>query len=97
MTHESDTHGDHAAAFRFVREAVQAAQPSARLFAFVVHGAPLPRPPDVRVALTPRQIEAKRQALLMHQAGVSPVHDYLAEKFTKPEEIFWEFPPAAKR
>lgn len=97
VTHESDTHADHAAAFKFVREALQAAQPSARLFAFVVHGAPLKRPPDLRVALTPRQTEAKRQALLMHQAGVSPVHDYLTEKFTNPEEVFWEFPPAAKR
>ena len=56
MTHESDTHADHAAAFRFVRDAVQAAQPSARLFAFMVHGAPPLRPPDVRVALTPGQI-----------------------------------------
>ena len=97
VTHESDTHADHAAAFGFVRDALQTAQPSARLFAFVVHGAPLKRPPDLRVALTPRQIEAKRQALLMHQAGVSPVHDYLANKFTNPDEVFWEFPPAAKR
>ena len=97
VTHESDTHADHAAAFWFVRDALQAAQPSARLFAFVVHGEPLKRPPDLRVALTPRQIEAKRQALLMHQAGVSPVHDYLAKQFASPEEIFWEFPPAAKR
>ena len=56
VTHESDTHADHAAAFRFVRDAVQAAQPSARLFAFMVHGAPPQRPPDVRVALTPGQI-----------------------------------------
>lgn len=97
VTHESDTHADHAAAFGFVRDALQAAQPSARLFAFVVHGTPLQRPPDLRVALTSRQIEAKHQALLMHQAGVSPVHDYLASKFTNPEEVFWEFPPAAKR
>jgi LmbE family N-acetylglucosaminyl deacetylase len=97
VTHESDKHTDHAAAFWFVRDAVQAAQPSARLFAFVVHGEPLKRPPDLRVALTPRQLEAKRQALLMHQAGVSPVHDYLAKQFANPEEIFWEFPPAAKR
>jgi len=28
---------------------------------------------------------------------VSPVHDYLAERFASPEEIFWEFPPTAKR
>lgn len=97
VTHESDKHQDHTAAFWFVRDALQAAQPSARLFAFVVHGAPLQRPADLRVALTPRQIEAKRQALLMHQAGVSPVHDYLARQFANPEEVFWEFPPAAKR
>ncbi|HUR22146.1 MAG TPA: PIG-L family deacetylase [Vicinamibacterales bacterium] len=96
VTHESDKHADHAAAFWFVRDALQAAQPSALLFAFVVHGEPLKRRPDLRVALAPRQIEAKRQALLMHQAGVSPVHDYLAKQFASPEEIFWEFPLAAK-
>jgi LmbE family N-acetylglucosaminyl deacetylase len=97
VTHESDTHPDHAAAFWFVRDALQAAHSSARLFAFVVHGGPLRRPPDLRVALTPRQLEAKRQALLMHQAGVSPVHDTLAKEFATPVEIFWEFQPAAQR
>jgi LmbE family N-acetylglucosaminyl deacetylase len=97
VTHESDKHSDHAAAFWFVRDALQAAQPSAQLFAFVVHGEPIKRTPDLRVELTPGQIEAKRQALLMHQAGVSPVHDYLAKQFANPGEIFWEFPLAAKR
>lgn len=97
VTHESDTHADHAAAFWFVRDALQAAQSSARLFAFVVHGEPLKRPPDLRVVLTPPELEAKHQALLMHQAGVSPVHDHLSKQYLTPEEIFWEFPPAAKR
>jgi LmbE family N-acetylglucosaminyl deacetylase len=97
VTHESDRHPDHAAAFWFVRDALQAAESSARLFTFMVHGEPPKRSPDVRVALTRRQLETKRQALLMHQAGVSPVHDYLAKQFANPEEIFWEAPPAAKR
>lgn len=74
-----------------MRDALQAAQPSARLFAFVVHSEPRKRPPDLRVALTPRELETKRQALLVHQADVSPVHDYLAKQFAIPEEIFWEF------
>lgn len=67
--------------------------------AFVVCGATLGSVArDLRVALTPRQLEAKRQALLIHQAEVAPIHDYLTKEFATPEEIFWEFPPpAAKR
>lgn len=92
VTHETDHHPDHQAAFWFVRDALRAAHPSARLFAFVVHGEPLTRTPDLRLRLTAAQQETKRAALLMHQAGVSPVHDYLASQFAKPEELFWESP-----
>jgi LmbE family N-acetylglucosaminyl deacetylase len=92
VTHETDRHPDHQAAFWFVRDALRGADSPARLFAFVVHGEPLARAPDLRLQLTAAQQEKKRAALLMHQAGVSPVHDYLASQFAKPEEIFWEFP-----
>ena len=95
VTHETDGHPDHQAAFWFVRDALRAADSPARLFAFVVHGAPLSRTPDLRLRLTTAQQEKKRAALLMHQAGVSPVHDYLASEFAKPEELFWEFPVRA--
>jgi hypothetical protein len=57
-----------------------------------VHREPFARTPDLRLRLTAAQQETKRAALLMHQAGVSPVHDTLASQFAKPDELFWEFP-----
>lgn len=91
VTHKSDHHPDHQAAFWFVRDALRDANSSGRLFAFLVHGAPLSHTPDLRIELSPAQFKAKRAALLMHQQGVSPVHDYLATEFAKSEEIFWQF------
>jgi LmbE family N-acetylglucosaminyl deacetylase len=92
VTHENDGHPDHQAAFWIVRDALRAANSPARLFAFIVHGEPLPRTPDLRVALSTEEVRAKRAALRMHQEGVSPVHDYLESRFGNAEEIFWEFP-----
>lgn len=92
VTHENDHHPDHQAAFWIVRDALRGANSPARLFAFIVHGEPLPRTPELRVALSTEEIRAKRAALRMHQAGVSPVHDYLESRFGKAEELFWEFP-----
>lgn len=92
VTHETDRHPDHQAAFWLVRDALRAANSSARLFAFIVHGDPLPRTPELRVTLSPEEVRAKRAALRMHQAGVSPVHDHLERQFGTAEEMFWEFP-----
>ena len=89
MTGEADKHPDHRAAFWFVREAVVAAGFSGSLFACVVHGAPPPEPPDRRVVLTPEELAIKRAALVDHQAGTAPIHDHLADEYTKPEELFW--------
>ncbi len=89
VTHESDTHGDHRAAFWFVRDAIRAADFQGRLLTYVVHGRPLPAPPSRRVKLTEAQIEIKRAAIVDHQQGTSPIHDHLADEHTKPEELFW--------
>lgn len=90
ITHEADTHGDHRAAFWYVRDAVRAANYQGDFFAYVVHGAPPPGPPSRRVKLTAAQSASKRAALIDHQQGTSPVHDQLADEYMKPEELFWK-------
>lgn len=92
VTHESDRHADHQAAFWFVRDALRAGEFSGRFLAFIVHGEPPGRAPDLRVQLTPAELATKRAALLLHQRGVSPVHDYLAPQFARSEEHFWQYP-----
>jgi LmbE family N-acetylglucosaminyl deacetylase len=90
VTHEADTHGDHRAAFWYVRDAVQAANFQGDFFTYVVHGAPPSQPPDRRLILSKTQMESKRAALIDHQQGTSPVHDRLADEYMKPEELFWK-------
>ncbi len=99
VTHEVDTHADHSAAFRFVRDAIRAANFRGDFFTYVVHGAPPPEPPDRVLKLTDAQIETKRAALIDHQQGTSPVHDHLADEYMKPEESFWRvrMEPAAPK
>lgn len=92
VSHESDKHGDHRAAFWYAREALWAAKVEARLLAFVVHGDPLSREPDLRLKLSPQAYETKKAALLDHAKGTSPVHDGLVDEYLKPEELFWQFP-----
>ena len=92
VSHESDKHGDHRAAFWYAREAMQIAKVEARLLAFVVHGDPLSREPDLRLKLTPATYEIKKAALIDHTKGTSPVHDGLVDEYLKPEEHFWQFP-----
>ncbi len=92
VSHESDKHGDHRAAFWYAREALRAAKLDARLLAFVVHGDPLKRVPDLRIKLTPAAYEIKKAALIDHTKGTSPVHDGLVDEYLKPEELFWQFP-----
>jgi LmbE family N-acetylglucosaminyl deacetylase len=90
VTAEVDTHPDHATIFRFARDAAAAARFGGRLLTFVVHGDEPKAPPTRRIALTPDELAKKRAALEIYQAGVSPVHDRLAEEYAKPEERFWE-------
>lgn len=90
VTHEADTHGDHRAAFWFVRDAARAAHFQGDFFTYVVHGAPPPEPASRRVKLTAAQIETKRAALINHQQGTSPIHDHLSDEYMKPEESFWK-------
>lgn len=99
VTHEADTHGDHRAAFWFVRDAARTANFQGDFFTYVVHGAPPPSPPSRRVMLTRAEVDTKRAALQDHQAGTSPIHDKLADEYTRPEELFWKIrvEPAAPR
>lgn len=98
VTHEADTHGDHRAAFWFVRDAIRAAKYEGAFLTYVVHGAPPAEPPSRRLMLTRAQLETKRAAIQDHQAGTSPIHDGLADEYAKPEELYWEVhaAPAAK-
>ena len=89
MTNEVDVHGDHRTAFWFVRDGARAASYRGPIFTYVVHGKPPTLPPDRSLVLTKEETETKRAALQDHQAGTSPIHDHLAEEFTKPEEHFW--------
>jgi len=89
VTHETDTHGDHSAAFWFVRDALRESGFQGGFFTFLVHGKPPPEPPARIERLTPAQLATKHAALVDHQAGTSPVHDNLASEYAQPEERFW--------
>jgi LmbE family N-acetylglucosaminyl deacetylase len=88
VTSEADTHPDHKATFWFVRDAARAAGHRGKLFTFVVHGK-APSGPAHRVTLTEAQQRRKRALIEEYQTKLSPIHDDLAEKFTRPEEVFW--------
>jgi LmbE family N-acetylglucosaminyl deacetylase len=88
VTSEADSHPDHRATFWFVRDAAKAAGYRGTLFTFVVHGKP-PEGLARRVALTEAEQGRKRAIIKEYQANLSPVHDDLAEKFTRAEELFW--------
>lgn len=93
VTHEADPPipGDHQITFCFVRDAIGVASWKGAVWAYVVHGQDRVRPsePLRRVKLTPEQFARKRTLIEMYQVGMSPVHDNLAERFTRPEELFW--------
>ncbi len=88
VTGEADTHPDHRATFWFVRDAARAVGYRRPLFTFVVHGKP-PEGPAHRVVLTEAEQDAKRALLKEYQAKLSPVHDDLAQEYTREEELFW--------
>lgn len=92
VSHESDTHADHRAAFWYAREALRTVKFDGRFLSFVVHGDPLPREPHFRLKLTPQSYETKKAALLDHTQGTSPIHDSLVRTYLKHEELFWQFP-----
>ncbi|MBS0208002.1 MAG: PIG-L family deacetylase [Planctomycetes bacterium] len=91
VSHESDKHGDHRAAFWLALEASRKAAFQGRFLSYVVHGDPLPQEPNMRLKLTPQEYETKKAALLDHTTGTSPVHDGLVREYLKSEELFWEF------
>ena len=88
VTNEADTHPDHRATFWLVRDAAKAAGYRGTLFTFVVHGQPPPGP-ALHVALTDAQQGRKRALIEEYQTQLSPLHDHLAAKFTRAEEVFW--------
>jgi LmbE family N-acetylglucosaminyl deacetylase len=88
VTSKADAHPDHRATFWFVRDAARAAGYRRPLFTFVVHGKP-PVGPAHRVVLTEAEQGRKRAILKEYQTKLSPVHDDLARKFTREEELFW--------
>lgn len=88
VTSEADTHPDHRATFWFVRDAARAAGYRGTLFTFVVHGKP-PAGRAQRVTLTDAEQGRKRALIEEYQTKLSPIHDDLAEKFTRAEELFW--------
>lgn len=92
VSHESDKHGDHRAAFWYARESLRAAAFAGRFLAYVVHGDPLPAEPAKRLILTPEESAIKKAAIIDHTRGTSPVHDGLVAEYLKPEELFWQFP-----
>lgn len=83
--------GDHQATFLIVRDAARAAGWRGTLWTYIVHaqGRVSPPGPVRRVPLSDEQFRAKRSLLERYQVGLSPVHDQLAERFTRHEELFW--------
>lgn len=89
-TDEVDRHGDHQATFWFVREAARRSDYAGELFTYVVHGNNPDESPSLRLDLTDSELRKKRQTIETYQAGVSPVHDSLAEHYARPAEQFWK-------
>ena len=89
VTNEADSHADHRAAFWFVRDAARAAGWRGNLFTYVVHGKGPAEEPGRRLMLTKAQQDRKRAVIEEYQAGLSPLHDNLAAKYAKAEEVFW--------
>jgi LmbE family N-acetylglucosaminyl deacetylase len=92
VTNEADTHNEHEATFWVVRDAAKAAGWRGSLLTYVVHGGPLPEGPTHRIPLTEEELIRKRAILEEYARHMSPVHDGLADKYTKPEEVFWPVP-----
>jgi len=94
-TLDIDTHADHRATSLFVREAARAENYKGAVRGYAVHGKPPAEEPDLTIKLTPEELKRKRALLEIYQAGVSPVHDGLADEYTQPEERFWLLPADA--
>jgi LmbE family N-acetylglucosaminyl deacetylase len=89
VTNEADSHPDHRATFWFVRDAARAAGYRGSLFTYVVHGKEPTEAPGRRITLNQALLDRKKAVIEEYQAGLSPLHDNLAAKFAKPEEVFW--------
>jgi LmbE family N-acetylglucosaminyl deacetylase len=89
VTNEADSHPDHRATFWFVRDAARAAGYRGSLFTYVVHGKGPTEAPGRRIALNQALLDRKKAVIEEYQAGLSPFHDNLAVKSTRPEEVFW--------
>lgn len=92
VTNEVDSHADHRASFWFVRDAAKSAEFRGKLLTFVVHGKEPDKVPDVRIPLSKQEQDRKRLTIEVYQAGLSPIHDGLADKYAGAEERFWLVP-----
>jgi LmbE family N-acetylglucosaminyl deacetylase len=90
VTHEADTHPDHQAAFRLVRDAAKAVGYPGPIFTYVVHGDARPALRERRVPLTAEERERKRAAIKLHALPV--VHDTLGD-VVDDAEVFWIVDP----
>lgn len=89
VTNEADVHDEHEASFWIVRDAARATEWHGTIFTYLVHGHTLPQGPVRRLRLTAEELEKKRATIEEYQKHLSPIHDNLADHFTKPEEVFW--------
>jgi LmbE family N-acetylglucosaminyl deacetylase len=89
VTSEVDGHAEHRVSFWVVRDAVKAAGWRGTVFTYLVHGHTPPKGPELRLRLTAEEFEKKKAIIQEYAKHMSPIHDRLAEKFTKPEEVFW--------
>ena len=69
-------------------DAAKAAGYRGTLFTYVVHGK-APAVTGHRVMLTEKEQGRKRATIEEYQQKLSPIHDNLADKFARPEEVFW--------
>lgn len=99
VTHETDRHPDHRAAFAFVRDAARAVGHRGELHAYVIHaGVDHPPGPDC-VRLSEEALQAKTRALHAYLTGFpSEAGEVVARKraqflsFARAEEAFWPVP-----
>ena len=94
---DADTHRDHRAAFRFVRDALTAVGYEGRSFTYVLHAkgypcpAELPCPPPMRASPSMEQAAVKFKALLCYDSQIWEFFksEQLVRVIAGLDEVFW--------